>query len=70
MGLAHILEAVGLRHRKGDRHGIDPGLGGAGRAFGIGHQDHNPQAGQARYAAYVYWITIAGICFLGATKPF
>jgi hypothetical protein len=24
----------------------------------------------ARYAAYVYWITIAGICFLGATKPF
>jgi hypothetical protein len=25
---------------------------------------------QARIAAYVYWITIAGICFLGATKPF
>jgi hypothetical protein len=25
---------------------------------------------QARYAAYVYWITISGICFLGATKPF
>ena len=28
------------------------------------------EIGQARYAAYVYWITIAGICFLGATKPF
>jgi hypothetical protein len=28
------------------------------------------EVGQARYAAYVYWITIAGICFLGATKPF
>jgi hypothetical protein len=25
---------------------------------------------QARIAAYVYWITISGICFLGATKPF
>jgi hypothetical protein len=25
---------------------------------------------QARYAAYLYWITISGICFLGATKPF
>lgn len=25
---------------------------------------------QARLAAYIYWITIAGICFLGATKPF
>lgn len=25
---------------------------------------------QARYAAYIYWITISGICFLGATKPF
>ena len=25
---------------------------------------------QARIAAYIYWITIAGICFLGATKPF
>jgi hypothetical protein len=25
---------------------------------------------QARLAAYVYWITISGICFLGATKPF
>jgi hypothetical protein len=25
---------------------------------------------QARIAAYVYWVTIAGICFLGATKPF
>ena len=24
----------------------------------------------ARYAAYLYWITISGICFLGATKPF
>lgn len=28
------------------------------------------EIGQARYAAYVYWITIAGVCFLGATKPF
>ena len=28
------------------------------------------EVGQARYAAYVYWITISGICFLGATKPF
>jgi hypothetical protein len=25
---------------------------------------------QARWAAYIYWITISGICFLGATKPF
>ena len=25
---------------------------------------------QARLAAYIYWITIMGICFLGATKPF
>jgi hypothetical protein len=23
----------------------------------------------ARYLAYIYWITISGICFLGATKP-
>lgn len=28
------------------------------------------EIGQARIAAYIYWITIAGICFLGATKPF
>jgi hypothetical protein len=28
------------------------------------------EIGQARYAAYIYWITISGICFLGATKPF
>jgi hypothetical protein len=28
------------------------------------------EIGQARIAAYVYWIMIAGICFLGATKPF
>ncbi len=28
------------------------------------------EVGQARYAAYIYWITISGICFLGATKPF
>ncbi len=28
------------------------------------------EVGQARYAAYLYWITISGICFLGATKPF
>jgi nitric oxide reductase large subunit len=25
---------------------------------------------QARIMAYIYWITIAGVCFLGATKPF
>lgn len=25
---------------------------------------------QARVAAYIYWITIASVCFLGATKPF
>lgn len=25
---------------------------------------------QARIAAYIYWITISGVCFLGATKPF
>jgi hypothetical protein len=25
---------------------------------------------QAPIAAYVFWITISGICFLGATKPF
>ena len=25
---------------------------------------------QARIAAYIYWITIAGVCFLGAVKPF
>jgi len=24
----------------------------------------------ARYAAYIYWITISGVCFLGAVKPF
>lgn len=24
----------------------------------------------ARLMAYVYWITISGVCFLGATKPF
>jgi hypothetical protein len=23
-----------------------------------------------RFLAYIYWITISGICFLGATKPF
>ncbi len=25
---------------------------------------------QARISAYIYWITIAGVCFLGAVKPF
>lgn len=25
---------------------------------------------QARIAAYIYWIIIAGVCFLGAVKPF
>ena len=24
----------------------------------------------ARYCAYIYWITIASVCFLGAVKPF
>lgn len=28
------------------------------------------EIGQARLSAYVYWITIAGVCFLGAVKPF
>jgi len=28
------------------------------------------EIGWGRLMAYVYWITIAGICFLGATKPF
>ena len=25
---------------------------------------------QARISAYIYWITISGVCFLGAVKPF
>jgi hypothetical protein len=25
---------------------------------------------QARLAAYIYWITIASVCFLGSVKPF
>ncbi len=28
------------------------------------------EIGQARFAAYIYWITISGVCFLGAVKPF
>jgi hypothetical protein len=28
------------------------------------------EIGWARIAAYIYWITISGVCFLGATKPF
>lgn len=28
------------------------------------------EIGQARIAAYIYWITIASVCFLGAVKPF
>lgn len=28
------------------------------------------EIGQARISAYIYWITIAGVCFLGAVKPF
>jgi hypothetical protein len=28
------------------------------------------EIGWARFAAYIYWITISGVCFLGATKPF
>ena len=28
------------------------------------------EIGLGRLMAYVYWITIASVCFLGATKPF
>ena len=28
------------------------------------------EIGLARWSAYVYWITIASVCFLGAVKPF
>ena len=28
------------------------------------------EIGMARLAAYIYWITIASVCFLGAVKPF
>jgi hypothetical protein len=28
------------------------------------------ETGEARIAAYIYWITISGVCFLGAVKPF
>jgi hypothetical protein len=28
------------------------------------------EIGWGRMMAYVYWVTIAGVCFLGATKPF
>ncbi|MBC7522793.1 MAG: hypothetical protein H7268_17080 [Sandarakinorhabdus sp.] len=28
------------------------------------------EIGWGRAMAYVYWETIAGVCFLGATKPF
>jgi hypothetical protein len=28
------------------------------------------EIGMARISAYIYWITIAGVCFLGALKPF
>lgn len=28
------------------------------------------EVGQARYAAYIYWITISSVCLLGAAKPF
>ena len=28
------------------------------------------EIGWGRMLAYVYWITISGVCFLGATKPF
>ncbi|WP_394730107.1 hypothetical protein [Altererythrobacter sp. GH1-8] len=30
----------------------------------------NREIGYARIAAYIYWITIASVCFLGAVKPF
>ena len=28
------------------------------------------EIGQARIAAYIYWITISSVCFLGSVKPF
>ncbi|MFM7379208.1 MAG: hypothetical protein ACKO1O_13955 [Erythrobacter sp.] len=28
------------------------------------------EIGQARIAAYIYWVTIASVCFLGSVKPF
>lgn len=28
------------------------------------------EIGYGRAIAYIYWVTIAGVCFLGATKPF
>ncbi|MEE4338005.1 hypothetical protein [Erythrobacter sp.] len=28
------------------------------------------EIGLARWSAYIYWITIASVCFLGAVKPF
>jgi hypothetical protein len=28
------------------------------------------EVGLARYAAYIYWITISSVCLLGAAKPF
>ncbi len=28
------------------------------------------EIGYGRIAAYIYWITISGVCFLGAVKPF
>ena len=28
------------------------------------------EIGMARISAYIYWITIASVCFLGAVKPF
>lgn len=28
------------------------------------------EIGMARIAAYIYWVTIASVCFLGAVKPF
>ncbi|MEO0419131.1 MAG: hypothetical protein AAF249_09715 [Pseudomonadota bacterium] len=28
------------------------------------------EIGMARISAYIYWVTIASVCFLGAVKPF
>ncbi|MFN6934108.1 MAG: hypothetical protein ACK4NZ_03030 [Tsuneonella sp.] len=45
------------------------------RILATGHDAEQEAAlareiGQARIAAYIYWITIATVCFLGAVKPF
>ncbi len=59
LGLRFIMRAWTVRFRILDA-GPDPALEAAlEREFGYG-----------RMLAYVYWVTIAGICFLGSVKPF